>query len=309
MNREKQRAEGTDFNLQSVFLCVSRAFVVELFLENGESLILGQASLIGKVVEMSNLRANLDTARKLPAICTLAVICMLSAVDNSAYGIEPTSAKQDSFAKWEKAIRDFEKQDAANPSASHEIVFVGSSSIRLWDLEKWFKNLDPKPLNRGFGGSQIADATHFAEQLVLKHKPKLIVFYAGDNDLAAGKSGEDVLNDFVTFCELTHDKSPNTRIAFISIKPSPARWKLAQEAKAANTSIRNLCEADDLLQYVDVWTPMIGDNGMPRAELFREDNLHLNDTGYELWTSLIKPHLKLTSSSEKKVSGSSSNNE
>jgi lysophospholipase L1-like esterase len=170
-------------------------------------------------------------------------------------------------------------------------VFVGSSSIRLWDLYKSFEGVEPVPLNRGFGGSQIADATHFADRLVLKHKPRLIVFYAGDNDIAVGKSAKKVAEDFSEFCKVIHDKLPQARILFISIKPSPSRWKLAEEAMAANEAIREQCESDELLEYVDVWAPMLGSDGQPRPKLFVKDMLHMNDAGYELWTQIVKPLL------------------
>src|SRR5437764_12815138 len=91
--------------------------------------------------------------------------------------------ENDSFAKWEKAIAAFEAKDTSNPPPQNGIVFVGSSTVRRWELSK---NFDAKDyINRGFGGSQLADSVHFLDRLVLKHKPRAIVLYAGDNDLAA----------------------------------------------------------------------------------------------------------------------------
>jgi lysophospholipase L1-like esterase len=163
----------------------------------------------------------------------------------------------------------------------------------LWDLAKSFGDLEPLPINRGFGGSQIVDATHFAKRLVLKHKPRVVVFYSGDNDIASGMSATEVVSDFSAFCKRIHAELPGTRIVFIAIKPSPARWKFAQEQQAANERIRQLCEDSKRLAFVDVWAPMLGDDGQPRRELFVDDMLHLNAAGYELWTKLVRPALEV----------------
>ncbi|MEX2168583.1 MAG: SGNH/GDSL hydrolase family protein [Pirellulales bacterium] len=220
-----------------------------------------------------------------------AVVCVLAWLDNPALGVEPSRAEADRFARWEAAMQEFEQQDVARPPSPGGIVFVGSSSIRLWNLNKWFHDLAPPPVNRGFGGSQIADATHFADRLVLEHKPRTVVFYSGDNDIAAGRSPEQVADDFAQFCEVVHRTLPETRVVFISIKPSPSRWKLAKEAQTANDRIRDLCKGNERLVYVDVWAAMLGEDGQPRAELFEKDMLHLNAVGYELWTKLVRPTL------------------
>lgn len=219
-----------------------------------------------------------------------AVLCVLAVFDISALAKEP-AAKDDRFDRWLPAMSKFEKEDQQKPFELGGIVFVGSSSIRLWDLEKWFGDLKPTPLNRGFGGSQIADATHFVEQLLIQHQPRTVVLYAGDNDTASGKSAERVESDFAKLCQKIHDKLPKADIVFIAIKPSPSRWRIADVQRDANSRIRKRCESDERLEYVDVWTPMLNDDGQPRRELFREDMLHLNDAGYELWTELLRPFL------------------
>lgn len=194
------------------------------------------------------------------------------------------------FAKWEKAISKFEEQDKTNPPPKNAILFVGSSSIRLWKLEKSFP--DRRMINRGFGGSQIVDSTHFAPRMILKHRPRQIVLYAGDNDIAKGKSPEQVSKDFAAFVETIHKKLPSARIAFIAIKPSIKRWKLAEKMSQANAMIEKQCQAGDKLQYVDIWKPMLGGDGKPRAELFVKDGLHLNANGYRLWAKVLRPYLK-----------------
>ncbi len=193
------------------------------------------------------------------------------------------------FAKWEKAIAAFEAQDQKSPPPKGAVLFVGSSSIRLWKLDKSFP--DRATINRGFGGSEIADSVHFADRIVLKYQPRTIVFYAGDNDTAHGKSPEQVANDFKEFVKIVHEKLPKTKILFIAIKPSLARWKLAETIQKANGLIRSQCEKNEQLEFIDVWKPMLGEDGRPQAELFLKDGLHMNEQGYKIWASLIRPHL------------------
>src|SRR5687767_3928326 len=150
----------------------------------------------------------------------------------------PTSAKERISCKpemWAEAIAKFEKEDRAMPPPKGGILFLGSSSIRGWDLKKSFPDLPV--VNRGFGGSQICDSTHYADRLVTIHQPRLVVFYAGDNDIASGKSPEQVRDDFREFVEKVRKPQPELPIVFIAIKPSIARWKLAEEIKEANRLI------------------------------------------------------------------------
>ena len=193
--------------------------------------------------------------------------------------------------RWEAKIRQFEAQDDKQMPPPGGILFVGSSSIVGWKLEHYFPGLPV--INRGFGGSQIADSVHFAPRIILPYRPKIIVLYAGDNDVASGKSPQRVLADYRQFVNTVHGKLPNARIVFIAIKPSLRRWHLVDKMRKANGLIRAVTEKDDRLAYVDIDKPMIGDDGKPRKELFKADGLHLNAEGYKLWTSLVRPHLRL----------------
>jgi len=195
--------------------------------------------------------------------------------------------------RWEAAIRAFEAQDQKAPPAKGGIVFVGSSSIRLWDVEKSFPGLHA--LNRGFGGSQLADAVRYADRIVTPYQPRVVVLYAGDNDLAAGKSPAQVLEDYRQFVAKIHAALPNTRIVYIGVKPSLARWKLIDKVRATNQQIREFAAQDPRLVFVDVEKPMLGPDGKPRADLFLRDGLHLNAKGYQVWADLLRPHLKAES--------------
>lgn len=197
---------------------------------------------------------------------------------------------EDAHSRWEPEIKAFEAADRTNPPSAGGIVFTGSSSIRLWkDLADDFKGLPV--INRGFGGSQISDCVFYAQRIVLRYRPRQVVLYAGDNDLAAGRTPEKVFEDFKSFIRTVQDALPETRIVFISIKPSPSRWKLAPQMRAANGLIADFIRTDPRLSFVDVFTPMLDSEGKPRAELFVADKLHMNRQGYAIWTSLIRPYL------------------
>lgn len=207
-----------------------------------------------------------------------------------AFGLTPTPAMSAQKDQWAGEMAAFDRQDREAPPSPGGIVFVGSSSIRLWDLAASFPGLPA--VNRGFGGSHIADAVRHADLLVLRHAPKTVVFYAGDNDIAAGKTPQTVATDFQAFVAKVHAALPATRIAFIGIKPSHQRWGLIREVRAANALVRAYCEADDRLAYIDVDGPMLGWDAKPRPELLVEDGLHLSARGYELWTTLVRPYLE-----------------
>jgi lysophospholipase L1-like esterase len=204
-----------------------------------------------------------------------------------AWALEPSQADPNA---WRDEVAEFAKLDADKMPPPGGIVFVGSSSIRLWDTNKWFA--DPPVINRGFGGSQICDSTRLADVLVTNYKPRLVVFYAGDNDVNGGKSAEQVHVDFRAFVAKVREALPVARIAYISIKPSIARWEQRETQREANRLIAADCADDERLRFVDVWPVMLGDDGTPRKELFVEDGLHLNEMGYEAWTELVQPVLK-----------------
>lgn len=191
---------------------------------------------------------------------------------------------------WEPEIQRFEAQDKAQPPPKGGILFVGSSTIRMWNVEKWFPNMPV--LNRGFGGSTMADVNQYAERIVFPYAPKTIVFYSGDNDIAMGKAPEVVGADFKAFAGRVREKLPETRLIVISIKPSVARWTLWAKMQEANRLIREFAAHDDHIVYVDCVARMLGADGKPRKELFLGDGLHLNESGYAAWTELVMPHLK-----------------
>jgi lysophospholipase L1-like esterase len=224
--------------------------------------------------------------RSLLVLCLLA--CSPQVVRQQAVVLSPAVVAP---SQWEPEFAQFEAQDRASPARPGSIVFVGSSSIRMWaTLDRDFPGLPV--LNRGFGGSEAGDVAQFAERIVVPYKPPVVVFYAGDNDLAAGKTPAQVLAAFQSFVGTMHRDLPSTRVVFVSIKPSIARWAIVDKMRAANSLVRDYARTDPRLAYVDVFTPMLDASGQPRRELYLEDGLHMTPAGYAIWRDLIAPVIR-----------------
>ena len=193
--------------------------------------------------------------------------------------------------RWERDIRRFEAQDQKQPPPQDGILFLGSSTMVLWDLKKSFPGLPV--INRGFGGSQYADSARYADRIAIPYRPKVAVLYAGDNDIARGKSPAQVLADFEQLRTKLQKALPEVKIVVLGIKPSVARWSLVEKMREANRLIRESVAGDKRIVFIDTDRPMLAPDGKPRADLLRKDGLHLNDAGYRLWSSLVRPHLNL----------------
>lgn len=202
----------------------------------------------------------------------------------------PQVPEQVSNAAWEEDMTRFAKADATDPPKPHGVLFVGSSSIRFWEsLAADFPGVEV--INRGFGGSEIRDSTWYADRIVVPYKPRLIVLYAGDNDLNSGRSPQQLREDFVAFVARVRRDLPRARIAYISVKPSPARAQLMPKMAEANRLIRQAAAGMRQVDFIDVYTPMLGSDGQPRRELFGDDQLHMTAAGYALWRDTVRPYL------------------
>lgn len=194
-------------------------------------------------------------------------------------------------ADWSEAMAAFAREDAARPSPTGAVLFVGSSSIRMWStLAADFPGTPV--VNRGFGGSHIADSVCHFDRLVAPHQPRLVVFYAGTNDIAAGKTPEAVAADFRAFCDLLHAARPAARIIYISIQLSPARWQFREKFALANTYIAAFCAADPRRRFLDTNAAMLTPEGQAPLEFFQADQLHLSPAGYAVWRRLLAPLLQ-----------------
>lgn len=191
--------------------------------------------------------------------------------------------------RFEADIAAFEAKDKVSPPPKGEIVFVGSSTIRLWDTAAAFPDL--KIINRGFGGSVLADAVRYAERIVIPYEPRLVVVYSGDNDIAQGMTSEQVAIEFERFVRVVHARLPQTRILFLGVKPSILRWLQEGRMDMANNLIRAICEKDDRLGFLDLGGAMLGWDEKPRPELFVSDGLHMTAEGYRIWNAVVRPFL------------------
>jgi lysophospholipase L1-like esterase len=195
------------------------------------------------------------------------------------------------FAKWEKEISAFEARDRTNPPPKGATLFIGSSTIRLWkSLQRDFPEV--KIINRGFGGSEIVDSTHFAERIIFPYEPSRIFLRAGGNDLWAGKSAEEVFGNFKDFVKKVRSKLPKTEIVFIGWSPSIARWKQVDKENAMNALVTESVWHGKGLKYVDTYSVPIGDDGKPRPELYMPDKLHFNAEGYKLLAERLRPSVE-----------------
>ncbi|MBI3506853.1 MAG: hypothetical protein HY059_18600 [Proteobacteria bacterium] len=196
---------------------------------------------------------------------------------------------------FEQSIAYYEAQDRQTPPPKGAILFVGSSSIERWQtLEEDFPEF--KTLNRGIGSTTIEDWIRFIPRLIHPYAPSEIVFYAGDNDLAYGKEPARVEEDFEKFITLVRAAEPGTPIHFISIKPSPQRVHLLGKVRETNSMMAAFAGRTPGVNFVDIFTPMLGPDGAPNVDLFFEtdpsrNGLHLNRAGYDLWVAAVKPLL------------------
>jgi len=196
-----------------------------------------------------------------------------------------------SAIRWQKEILAFGKLDKQKAPPENPIVFTGSSSIRKWvTLEADFPDLPV--MNRGFGGSEVFDSFNYAHLLVIKYKPRLVVMYAGGNDIAAGKAPQRVFADFKAFVAKVHAALPECRITYISNAPNPSRWKMMAQMREASSLIEAYTKTDPRMQFINVYPHMLGADGLPKPDIFVSDQLHMNAKGYAIWKEVVGPYLK-----------------
>ena len=193
--------------------------------------------------------------------------------------------------RFEPAIQKFEAEDKATSPGKGSVLFIGASSIARWtNLAESFPDL--RVVNRGFGGSELSEAVKYAPRVVVPHAPRIVVLYAGENDLNRGLTPDVIASDFDKFLQLIHTSLPATRTVVIGLKPSLLRWKLRDGMHQTNKLIHTRCAAHRSCVYVDPWPSMIGKDGTPKPEFFVEDGLHMTPAGYTAWTEMLRPHLR-----------------
>lgn len=194
-------------------------------------------------------------------------------------------------APFRNEIMQYKEQDRAQMPPENAILFVGSSSIRMWEnMQEMFP--DHTVINRGFGGSNLLDLKRYLNDIVFPYRAKQIVIYSGENDIASDSvQAQEVLSRFQDVFQSIRKKMPQVPVVFVSIKPSPSRIKYKAVMEEANMLIKQYLGAQPSATYVDVYTHMLGPNGKPMPEIFLQDSLHMNQKGYQIWQREIKPHL------------------
>ena len=186
----------------------------------------------------------------------------------------------------------FKKADSVQKPATHQILFVGSSSFTFWkDVNAYFPGYSI--INRGFGGSTLEDLIRYAYDIILPYQPKQIVIYCGENDFASADSVAVpvVVNRFKTLFAMIRTNFPNTPIAYISMKPSIARAALQTKMKAGNLAIQQFLAKQSKAAYIDIYDAMLDKQKQYRPEIYIGDKLHMNALGYAIWKNAITPYL------------------
>lgn len=189
-------------------------------------------------------------------------------------------------------IQSFKKQDSVSAPRKNAILFIGSSSFTMWaDVQKDFPGYII--INRAFGGSNLLDQLRYVNEVVFPYKPKQIIIYCGENDLASSDtvSGNTVANRFYKLFSLIRKKIPSVQVTYLSMKPSPSRELLLSKMIRGNELIKKYLSTKKKTAYIDVYKEMIDDEGKPRTDIFLDDNLHMNKEGYAIWTKLVQPYL------------------
>ena len=222
-------------------------------------------------------------------LCRRSVI--LAAIVALASSLAPRVTAQ-TAERWDPAIQKFEAADKVSPPPQNGVLFVGASSIVRWNLPEYFPELGAKAINRGFGGSQSVDAVRYVDRIVVPYHPRVVVYYAGDNDVEANIPAQEIAHQFALFDQKVHAALPQTRIVFISIKPSIRRWKWIDTIKSANAMVKEYCAKHPNLAFMDIEQQMLGADGKPNPALLVEDGLHMTPAGYKIWTAALKPLVK-----------------
>lgn len=188
-------------------------------------------------------------------------------------------------------IAAFKKQDSLQMPPPGKVVFAGSSSFRMWtDVQAYFPN--STIINRGFGGARLSDLIRYVNETILVYRPRQVVIYCGENDIADSAATADmVLQKVRTLYGLIRSQFKRIPVIYVSIKPSPSRWRLHDTMMAANDLVRKFLRRQKRARFVNVWNSMLGPDGKPDPSLFRDDNLHLNAKGYAIWKKLLEPYL------------------
>jgi lysophospholipase L1-like esterase len=216
----------------------------------------------------------------------------LLAAAASALAVFALRIEAQTAERWDPAIAKFEAQDRIAPPPQRGIVFIGASSIVRWHLDEFFPELGDQAINRGFGGSQSVDAVRYVDRVVVPYRPRIVVYYAGDNDVEAQVPAPEIAHQFALFEQKVHAALPDTQVIAISIKPSIRRWKWIDTIRTANAIVKAYSLRTPNTRFMDIEQQMLGPDGKPNPELLVADGLHMTPAGYRVWTDALKPLLQ-----------------
>ena len=191
---------------------------------------------------------------------------------------------------FEKDIKAFEAADQKNPPPKGAILFVGDSQFTRW--KTIHEDLPGYTLiNRGFGGSRMADLLHYVDRVVLPYKPRMIIVHEGGNDLQGKRTPDELFADIKAFIEKVQTALPGVPILISGLTPSPARWAQADMRRQVNQRVKEYIATLKGVQFVDLFDAYLGPDGKPREELFVADHLHHSAEGYKVRVRITKPFL------------------
>jgi lysophospholipase L1-like esterase len=231
-------------------------------------------------------------------MCTMAGIVAGLALLATAAGAQQSAAPPDP-ARWAKDMQAFAEQDRIRKPPTSAVVFYGSSTMRRWNLAESFPGMET--VNRGFGGAHMADLPHFVRQLVVPLRPRVVVMYAGGNDIERGAMPEDLVANFARTVRYIQVAWPETKIVVFGVKATPALAKEMAKIRETNQQLRAYAERErprlpntresGPIVFLDVEKAILDAKGQPRKDLFLEDGVHLTPAGYTLYADMLRPHL------------------
>jgi lysophospholipase L1-like esterase len=212
-----------------------------------------------------------------PFLKVIGIVCIVFGIGQSNTTLCAQPFKQE--------VLQFQKSDSIVMPPKGQIVFAGSSSFTRWkDVAMYFPGYPI--INRGFGGATLVDLIYYVDEAIIQYQPSQVFIYCGENDMADVDtvSPATVLLRFKTLHTILLKKLPRaTKIIFVSLKPSVARWHLETKFIEANKLIEGYIATQKNMQYLDVHTAMLDEKKEVLKDIFIADKLHMNPKGYLIW--------------------------
>jgi lysophospholipase L1-like esterase len=248
----------------------------------------------GKIADLVLLEANplqdISNTQEIAAVVFGGKIYQTAALQKMLAQVKAAHLHDPEPERFAQSIAAFAEQDSKSPFSRGGIVFVGSSSVRMLDIPKFFPGL--KAINRGFDGAHISDLNHYIEETVLKYEPSKIIFFCGGQDLWEGKSVLQVREDFENFKKRLFERVPDAELIVLGIRLSPSRIAIIDKKLEMNAVLNNIARDDKRITYLSGSVDrFLDEDGQPIIGLYADDRLHMNDAGYRIWAEILAPFL------------------